>query len=50
MKKFYHYALRVSKSIAAGQTDNVIALGAGSLNKQAERRFIRRLETDENLT
>ena len=50
MKKFYHYALRVSKSIAAGQTGKVIALDMGSLNKQAERRFIRRLEADENLT
>ena len=50
MANFYHYALRVSKSIAAGQTGKVIALGAGSLNKQAERRFIRRLEADENLT
>ena len=50
MKKFYPYALRVSKSIAAGQTGKVIALDMGSLNKQAERRFIRRLEADENLT
>lgn len=50
MKKFYPYALRVSKSLAAGQTEKVITLGTGSLNKQAERRFIRRLEADENLT
>lgn len=50
MKKFYHYALRVSKSIAAGQTGKVIALGAGSLTKQAERQLIRCIEADENLT
>ena len=50
MKKFYPYALRVSKSLAAGQTEKVITLGTGSLNKQAECRFIRRLEADENLT
>ena len=50
MKKFYHYALRVSKSIAAGQSGKAIALGPGSLNKQAERQLIRCIEADENLT
>lgn len=50
MKKFYHYALRVSKSIAAGQSGKVIALGPGSLTKQAERQLIRCIEADENLT
>ena len=50
MKMYTPYALRVSKSIAAGQTGKAITLGTGSLNKQAERRFIRRLEADENLT
>lgn len=50
MKMYTPYALRVSKSIAAGQTGKVIALGTGSLNKQAEHSLIRRLEADENLT
>ena len=50
MKIYTPYALRVSKSIASGQTDNVIALGAGSLTKQAERQLIRCIEADENLT
>ena len=44
------FAAFTAKSIAAGQTDNVISLGFSDLTRQSERHFIKCIEADEALT
>lgn len=44
------FATFTTKSIAAGQTDNIISLGFSDLTRQFERHFIKCIEADEALT
>ena len=44
------FAPSLTKSLAAGQTDAVVALGPGELNDRSARRFHKILNADEYLT
>lgn len=39
----------ITRSIAAGQTDNIIPLGSSDLTRRFEKHFIKLIEADETL-
>lgn len=41
------FATRIAKSVAAGQTDRVIPLGAASLRAKYDRKFLKCIKADE---
>ena len=44
------FGIFIAKSVAVGQTDNLISLGSCDLTRQFERHFIKYIEADESLT